>query len=283
MVLEALVNPAEAEKHPWEMFFIGILYATVAVFISIHIFESMAGLISVFLTVMACIPLLYATIVQQEEKDLEPLSEQSLLKEHSKAIMFLIFLFLGVVVSLSAWFTFLPEEKATTLFAIQVDTIKNINSNSIAGAIPAVDLFHKIFLNNVKVMIFCILFAFFYGAGAMFILIWNASVIAVAIGSFVRSHLAAALQLAGFPSAAAYFHAFGLALARYFIHGIPEIAAYFIAGLAGGIIGVAVVRHDFRSARFEKILVDTSDLLLISLGILFIAGLLEVYVTPVFF
>ena len=283
MVLESLTNPVMAEKHPWEMFFIGILYSTVAVFISIHIFESMAGLISVFLTVMAAIPLMYSTMVHEESKDLLPLSEQSLLKEHSKAIVFLLFLFLGVVLSMTMWYTFLPEDRATSLFSIQIDTIRNINSNSIVGALSSTTLLHKIFFNNVKVMIFCVLFAFFYGAGAIFILMWNASVISVAMGSFVRNHLAEFTQLVGFSKAAAYFQAFSFSTLRYFIHGIPEITAYFVAGLAGGIIGIAVIKHDFKSEYFEKILLDVSDLLLISVVILFIAGLIEVYVTPMLF
>lgn len=283
MVLEALISPVTAEKHPWELFFIGILYSTIALFISVHIFESMAGLIAVFLTVMACIPLMYSTIVHEEAKDMLPLPERSLLLEHSKAILFLIFLFMGVVAGMTAWYVFLPEAKATALFSIQVDTIRNINSNSIVGAIPTTALLHKIFFNNVKVMVFCILFAFFYGAGSIFILMWNASVISVAVGTFIRNHLAEYAQAVGLPNVAVYFKAVSLSLLRYFIHGIPEIAAYFIAGLAGGIIGVAVIKHDIRSETFEKIMLDVSDLLLIAVAVLFVAGLIEVYVTPVMF
>ena len=37
--------------------------------------------------------------------------------------------------------------------------------------------------------VFCVFFSFFYGAGAIFILVWNASVISAAIGSFVRSNI----------------------------------------------------------------------------------------------
>ena len=43
----------------------------------------------------------------------------------------------------------------------------------------------EIFINNMGVLFLCIIFSFLYGAGAIFILTWNASVIAAAIGSFI--------------------------------------------------------------------------------------------------
>ena len=33
MVFESISDPREAEKHPWEMFFVGLLYSTLAIII----------------------------------------------------------------------------------------------------------------------------------------------------------------------------------------------------------------------------------------------------------
>ena len=66
-------------------------------------------------------------------------------------------------------------------------------------------------------------------------------------------------------------------------HGVPEILAYFVAGLAGGIISVAVIRHDMKSSNFRKVLLDSIDLIFIAVFLLIIAALLEVFVTPLFF
>lgn len=283
MVLESLTNPYKAEKHPWEMFFIGLIYSSVAIFISLQIFENMAGLISVFLTVMAAVPIMYSTIKYEEKKDLAGMKERALLKEHSKALLLFVFLFLGIMVSYSLWYTFLPVEQVHTLFSIQIDTIKNINTNVVTGASPSYEFFAKIFSNNIKVLIFCILFSFFYGTGAIFILTWNASVIAVAVGTFFRNNVSAYAQAAGMYKLAGYFHIFSLSILRYMIHGLPEIIAYFIGGLAGGIISVAVIRHDFRSKNFEKIILDSADLVLVAFIFLVFGALLEVYVTPALF
>jgi len=283
MVLESLITPLKAERRPWEMLFLGFLYSSVALFISTQIFDRMAGLIAVFLSVMASLPLIYNTIKLEEQKDILGYSERTLLKEHSKAISFFVFLFIGMMLSFIIWYVFLPPNTVDVVFSIQKDTIRSINSNDVSGAATSFgELFSKIFFNNLKVLIFCILFAFFFGAGAIFILTWNASVIAVAIGGYIRSRLSDVAELAGIPAAAAYFKVFSLGLLRYTLHGIPEIIAYFIAGLAGGIISIAVIKHDFRSKNFEKVLLDSVNLLLIALGVLFIAALLEVFVTPAF-
>lgn len=280
MVLESLVTPFKAERSPWEMFFIGILYATVALFISIQIFEKMAGLIAVFLTVMASLPITFNAIKLEEQKDTLNMNQGALFREHWRALSFFMFLFLGVMVAFSLWYIFLPPDVINQLFAIQIETIRNINTNAVSGSVPNLDVFSVIFLNNLKVLLFCILFAFFYGAGMIFILVWNASVIAVAMGAFVRNGLAFYGEATGLLKVGAYVHVFSLGLLRYMVHGVPEIISYFIGGLAGGIISVAVVKHDFRTKNFEKILVDSANLILLSVVILFVAAVLEIYITP---
>ncbi|MEM2138743.1 MAG: hypothetical protein QXM96_01165, partial [Candidatus Woesearchaeota archaeon] len=62
-----------------------------------------------------------------------------------------------------------------------------------------------------------------------------------------------------------------------------EILAYLVAGLAGGIISTAVIRHDFGTSKYVNIIMDSSVLLIGSLLLLVFAAWLEVYVTPLFF
>ncbi len=218
----------------------------------------------------------------EEEKDISIKSEVSLLKEHSKAISFLVMLFFGMVVAFSLWYIILPAGATESLFKIQTQMISTLN-RQITGSAVGVAIFSKIFLNNLKVMIFCILFSFLYGAGAIFILTWNASVIGVAVGNFVRTHISSYATELGMSSISSYFYAASLGLLRYSLHGIPEITAYFVAGLAGGIISVAVIRHNYSTKAFERILLDSSDLILLSIFLLFVAAAIEVFITPIFF
>jgi len=282
MVLESLINPFKAEKRPWELFFIGLIYSSVALLLSLWVFEEHASLVMIFLTSMACIPLLYATIKFEGEKHLSYFTEKELLKEHAKAFSFLLCLFLGAAVAYAIWYIILPESVSHNLYSAQTQTIISLNQQ-VTGHALQLNILTKIFLNNIKVLIFCIIFSFLYGSGAIFILMWNASVIGVALGNFFRVHIAQYATKAGFSQIGAYFYVISLSILRYAIHGIPEILGYIVAGLAGGLISVAVIRHDFRTRNFERVILDASDLILIAVFIIFIAALLEVYVTPLFF
>ncbi len=302
MVLESIMSPEKAEKKPWDMIFIGFLYASVAMFLSVWVFKEEASLVMVLLTVTAAVPLMVNTMRFEEEKDVRIDKETTLLKEHARALSFFVFLFIGFVLAFTVWFVFLPNNIVQAVFNTQINTIKAINSqitggssflsssNVFSGSLPidssaysSTKLLFQIISNNLKVLLFCIFFSFFYGAGAIFILTWNASVISAAVGTFIRNNISAYANAVGLTKVGGYFHIFSLGLLRYAIHGIPEILAYFIGGLAGGIISVAVIRHDFGTKTFRKIILDSFDLIVLAVAILFIAGLLEIYLTPLFF
>ena len=288
MVLESLATPEKAEKKPWDLLFIGVMYAAIALFLAVWVFRDEASIVMVLLTVIACVPLMYNTLRYEEEKDTLITRQKTLLKEHGKALTFFVFLFLGFVLAFSLAYIFLPASIVEPTFKTQTDTIKSINSQVTGESITTEatgsgNLWMQIFLNNVKVLLFCVFFAFFYGAGAIFILTWNASVISAAIGTFFREHISAYAGQLGFVHVAGYFHIYSLSLLRYFIHGIPEILAYFVGGLAGGIISVAVIKHEFGTQVFRRILLDSSNLVFLALFVLVIAATLEVYITPLFF
>jgi len=226
--------------------------------------------------------LMYHTLRFEENKDLAMEEGASMLRAHAPALLFYVMLFAGMAVAFSFWYTALPSDIASGLFRVQSQTITNLNQH-VTGKITQTALLSKIFLNNIKVMIFCILFSFLYGSGAIFILSWNASVIGAAVGNFMRTHMAKFAGAAGLHKAAAYFYVASLSILRYAVHGIPEIFAYIIAGLAGGILSVAVVKHDFGTGKFEKVLLDVSDLVLLAVLVLFVASIIEVFVTPSLF
>lgn len=276
------MSPIVAEKKQWELFFIGAIYTSIALLLSLWVFEQYASLVMVFLIVVACVPLFYNTIKAEERKDLNLKGEREILKEHSKALLFFMILFVGISFTCALWYVLLPAEVSSQAFSIQQQTISDINGR-VTGDIVGSGLFSKILFNNIKVLVFCILFAFIYGVGAIFILTWNASVIGVAIGNFVRVKLSVYATSIGLYQAAGYFHTFSLGFLRYFIHGGFEVLAYFVGGLAGSIISVAVIRHDFATKKFEKIIFDSATLLIIAVALLLVGAIVEVYITPVLF
>ncbi|MBR9675828.1 stage II sporulation protein M [Candidatus Woesearchaeota archaeon] len=279
MVIESLISVKNAEKHPKEMIFFGGLYSLVAVFISFWVFREYSSIVLVFLTTMAASPLIYKMIKYEEKKDTQGYSEKNLLKEHAKALSSIMWMFIGVTLMLTLIYMALPQQNTITLFDAQISTLTQLNGQATASY----TFFSRIFFNNIRVLVFCILFSFLYGIGALFILNWNASVIAVALGNFILEKISEKTAILGGIGVGGYLSSVTSGLLRYSLHGIPEILAYVIAGLAGGIISVAIIRYDFTTKNFEKILFDTSNLLVLSIGVLFFAAIIEVYITPLFF
>jgi len=268
------------------MLFIGLFYASVSILIVNWIFAKDAvlskysGLLVVTFMVMFSLPFIYYTVKLEEKKIVPSKGAVSLLKEHERAILAFIWLFVGFVIALSFWYIVLPTN---TSFKAQVETYCLVNrpSNfdecvkqygikdsalSTAFATAQERLF-LIFSNNMYVLIFTLVFSLIFGAGAIFILAWNASVIAAAIGIFTKS------QLSALP--------FGLM--RYMIHGIPEIGSYFIVALAGGMVSVAVIKHEAGTEKFWEVLQDSLNLVIIAVIVLFLAALVEVFITPILF
>ncbi|MEK6925694.1 MAG: stage II sporulation protein M [Nanoarchaeota archaeon] len=284
-MLESLVNPKRMEQGPWKMFFVGLIYASLSLilvkwfFASDIVLSKFSGMIVVTFCVMFSLPFMYFLIKDEEEEDESVEGIVSVWKTHSDAIYGFIFLFLGFVIAFAFWYVVLGD---SSLFNAQVETYCMINSpGNIEGCVAKYDLENKIVTgaatkeirllsiieNNVYVMIFTLIFSLIFGAGAIFVLAWNASVISAAIGIFTS------YDIKDIP--------FGLL--RYMIHGIPEIGAYFITALAGGIFGVGMMRNGIRNQKFLRIVENVVILLFISIVILIAAALVEVYFTPVLF
>jgi uncharacterized membrane protein SpoIIM required for sporulation len=284
-MLETLINPKRGEKGPWKMFFIGLIYASLSLLL-VHWFFSgdpnlsnASGILVVLFCIMFSFPFMYFIIKKEEKEDEEVEGIFSVWQAHKDAIYALMWLFFGFVVAFSFWNIVLHD---SNLLNFQIQTYCQINSpGDVAGCVERYSSgeinatgasvsslrFLSIIENNVYVMIFTLIFSLIFGAGAIFILVWNASVISAAIGIFTQ------YRIIDIP----------LGILRYSIHGLPEIAAYFITALAGGIFGVGLIRHGIRDRKFLKVVENVIVLIFISLAILIVAALLEVYITPIIF
>jgi uncharacterized membrane protein SpoIIM required for sporulation len=287
-MLEMIINPSESSKGPWKMFFIGLVYATLSLLLVNWFFSGDAvisrfsGLIVVTFCVMFSLPFMYYLIKQEEQEDEEVTGFFAVWRVHKDAIYSFMWLFLGFVVAFAFWYMILQN---SILFNAQIETYCMINNPGTnlddcvakyaissskvqaTGAVTKSVRFLSILENNVYVMIFTLIFSLIFGAGAIFVLAWNASVIAGAIGIFTK------YSIPNIP----------IGLARYMIHGFPEITAYFITALAGGIFGVGAIRHGIKDKKFLRVIENVVILLSLAILILIIAAAIEVYLTPIFF
>jgi len=281
-MFELLINPKKAERRPWEMFFVGLFYSVLSVIIANYIFGSSdakyIGIWIITFTVILTIPFVYFLFRVEEKKDLVYDGAFRIFKEHQKALISLTWLFLGLLIGYSICYMFLPKEN----FLPQIETFCAINqannfdscvkqyslsTGKITGYATSSERFLGIFINNMQVFIFTLIFSILFGAGGIFVLAWNATVIASAIGIYSKSQI----------------NMLPLALARYMIHGIPEIASYLIAALAGGILSIAVIKGDYRNKKFLDIMQDILILAVVAMIILALAALIEVFITPSLF
>jgi uncharacterized membrane protein SpoIIM required for sporulation len=287
-MIEMIINPRSAEKGPWKMFFVGMVYASLSLllvrwfFSSDAVLSKFSGMIVVTFCVMFSLPFMYFMIREEEEEDEHAEGFLDVWRSHSDAILAFMWLFLGFVVAFSFWHIFIGD---SNLFNAQVETycminnpgsieacVQKYNFNGNSGAITGDAItkemrFLSILENNIFVMIFTLVFSLIFGAGAIFVLAWNASVIAAAVGIFTQ------YQIMEIP----------MGILRYMIHGFPEIAAYFTTALAGGIFGVGILRNGVRNKKFLRVLENVVILLFISIIILIVAAAVEVYLTPLLF
>lgn len=287
-MLEMIINPRESSKGPWKMFFIGLVYASLSLlfvnwfFSNDVVLSKFSGMIVVTFCVMFTLPFMYYLIKQEEKEDEEVCGFFQVWRVHKDAIYSFIWLFLGFVIAFSFWYILLQN---SILFNAQIETYcminhpgidlnECVNKNTISltniqstGAATKSMRFLSILENNVYVMIFTLILSLLFGAGAIFILAWNASVIAGAIGVFTKYQITE-------------IH---WGLLRYLIHGFPEITAYFVTALAGGMFGVGALRHGIKNRKFLRVVQNVILLLALSLLILIVAALMEIYLTPVFF
>lgn len=261
MVFESLLSPTEAESKPWEAFVYSALITSACLGISYYIFPSQASILFLFLVTIACFPLAYRLLADEEQIDEEQAFRFSFLEKHGRAIKIYGYLFLGVLFAVAFWNGILPEKHSGVLFEQQIATVNDVRSLDTGAAIRPASFF-ALFLNNAKVATVAFALSLLFGIGAVFVIAWNASV----IGVFIT-------QAAG----KTFLGPIG-ALVGISLHGIPEMVAYLVAGVAGGILSMGLMRNRRNLAVIED------SLFMFSCSILLLAAAagVEAFITPLF-
>jgi hypothetical protein len=164
---------------------------------------------------------------------------------YREVIMSFVAIFAGMTLVFSLLYLLLPSEIAEKSFQTQINEIKAIRGYFWFGG-----EFQTILINNIGVLFLSFIFSLIYGSGAIFILAWNASILATAASMLAKS-LGGAYKLP-------------IALLSYMPHGSLEIVAYFLAAIAGGIASYNLTR----SKEIKVLLEDC--LFLLALGMVFL-------------
>jgi len=257
MVLERLVNVRTALKQPFWVFILGGVISSICLAISFFVFQTSIGLLSNFLITFAIMPFMLDFIryegskMDQKTKELE---KMNIFQRHRSVLLVYTAFFAGMLLAQSIIYFMVPESWSQKLFEDQINQIKIIR-----GSVAFGGTFESIVLNNLGVLFLSFIFSFLFGAGAIFILSWNASVLSAAIGMTAKS-------IGG-------FKAIPLAVLGFFPHGSLEILAYFVGGIAGGLVSLAFTKRN--TQKFNFIIIDSLQLMAGSVVLLLVAGLIE--------
>ncbi len=266
-MLESLLRPKKSENRPIDVFFIAVMFSFIGVAFALQIFPAQSSIFAISLITIMFMPFFQKLFELEEKKDYK--LHKNLLVRHRKLFYVLGMFFLGTIVALSFIYVFFPHARGA--FSMQEDWYR-AQGRTITGQITAEEDFALFFVNNTQVLLMMFILSTIFGAGAIFILAWNASVISVYISSVINSFIRE-----GVSTELAYILGVPAGLGSIALHGLPEIAAYFVAAMAGGMLSVGIIRERFKG-HFEKIFVDSLLFLGLAEALIVVAAVLEAYV-----
>ncbi|MCK4883264.1 MAG: stage II sporulation protein M [Candidatus Diapherotrites archaeon] len=304
MVLESLIKPEDAERNPLELFFATLLFASVSLWLAGYMFPGSSSILMVSFVTIITVPLFLNLFRIEESKDRwvvwnhgkDPRADNSnLIYRHSDVMKTYAVFFIALVFAFSFWYTILPSEETNLFFKEQVNTWKGIKSAFSGNVIVVTESCADnnivcacnkdsggfaqcaggIFKNNFLVLLLAVITSFLFGAGAVWLITWNASVLSVAVGELAKSQISLYSHFGSFAVVVAFVFAMPQAILLYMPHGMPEISAYFLAAVSGGIISAGIATARYRKDEFMEIIKDSLFLFIIAVLMLIVGALIE--------
>lgn len=249
-MLDYLLKEKIVEQKPQYAFALGILFSTIGMIMAVLIFKESPSFPAVFLTTLAAAPIAMR-IIKKNEKSTD------LYERYRSVIEVYAYLFFGMAVSFAIWFAILPAGFVSILFKEQL-----LKFSVGYFTFERAELL-AIVLNNMGLMLFFFLLSLFYGTGAMFLLAWNASILGTMWGNTIRGALTILTS--------------GQAIVNTimaFPYLFPEVAAYFFAAVAGGILSINISKK----AKFDRMFSESILLLLTAAGLIIVSGVIETFI-----
>ena len=281
-MLDFIFSAKKMLDRPYLMIFEAIYLVIISVFISLLLLPPQYVSIGVltFITV-GSIPLFnkifsYSSYLFNYNK--------SFFTRHKKLLIILVYFFVGLFVAYSAFYFFSTEPIRETIFLTQNEEIEGISylRSSLTGEVSAIDsstqagfskVFSLILKNNIGVALRALLLSLFYGAGALFLIAWNASILATVISAEIFSSIA----ISGYGLLSPIIGLFNALfnLIGYIPHGLPEILTYFLISFAGAMIARDLNKGIFSTEYKFRVLLDFLLMVGLALLLLVLGALIE--------
>jgi uncharacterized membrane protein SpoIIM required for sporulation len=252
---------------------IGAAYSVIGILFAKFIFAGNTGLASVAFISLLILPSVSKLLLEEENAEIREnkFSIHMLIKDHKDIMEIYFFLFLGIFLTFALIAAVFPANTVISLFKEQLTILANYRGYALGFESPL----WSIMFNNLKIAVICFLMSFFYGAGGILLIVWNASVWG-AITGYIVSESAASGQ-------GHMIVLFLLTILPLLPHMIIEVASYFFAAVSGGVISKATLREKFRSKKFHHVITDGLLFIGMSILLVIIGAIVETQVFPVLF
>ncbi len=270
MVLEAIIGEANVRKHPVLIFFVAFLVSVGGIIAAYQVFQSYSSVLATAFITIGLVPIIHNVFAREQyDEIMHRKSAATFFARHFNVIMLYVWIFVGVVFAFAVVYSLSPAELRTTLFSEQINAFCSISdSANCVGGVPnsivanfSASAFDScknpntrevfscslyVFENNTRVLIFVLILSLLYGAGAIFIIVWNASILGIFFGE---------LFLMG-----AHIVWIGFLQSMLIGHGPPELFGYIFAALAGTLLSAMISRGTFLKSEVFIILKDVAFL-----------------------
>jgi uncharacterized membrane protein SpoIIM required for sporulation len=268
MVLEQIVNTQWLQRRPWYAVGLGLVYTLIGFVTGYLFFRENLSISVLFLITLLLVPSLMNLLSIQEEKERKS-GPSGFFKNHKDVFSTYFFLSVGIFIGylvIIFSMNYLGMELSSTLSeqigvfgeALTGEKIESFDINLLYHAF-------SIFIANLGVAVIFFVLSFFYGAGSIFLIVWNASIFSTFI-TITLQNISRGVN-----------HSIGL-LGAFSVYVIPEIGGFLLAGIAGGVVSKALVTEGFMTPGFRNVLRDAMSLLLVAFVMLIVAAFLESYV-----
>ncbi len=225
-----MIPPSIGRRLRW--LYIVFIAVSASVLFSYYIFPSQSSILTVTFISVALTPHLYRYFSAEESLAARRAGSDFLCR-YRGVFLTMLSIAIALLLSFSFWYAVLPSDPVYGGGRCSTDLPCRESVFSLQTQYAS-ERSHEAAL---ALMLFAFALSLFLGAGAILIISWDVS-------ALVASSL-------GSPGA--------------FLLYLPQLLAFFLTGLAGALLSFAVIRHEWRSRGFFKVIGDSVKLMLLAL------------------
>jgi len=269
MVLEELYSTKTLKENAFYPLVLGLTHAIFGIATAVLLFPENPTFVAVGITARVLLP----TVKRLIGENKTPTNDHHMLHQTYSSFVrvFITYLaiFIGLLVAFGFFSVLLPNAAAHHVFKQQLDLMEI----SITDTDISFGDWRTLLSINIKVLLISFLASFVDGTGALFILVWNASVWGTIFGAFGKSAAAVGSTDPLF--------GWMLVLLAVLPHTILEAASYVCGGIAGTILSESTLKYKLLSVKTTRLMMTALHLFGIAVVILVLGALVEGKLTPI--